>query len=310
MTPCPLVARLSAALAALATAAAPAACASRMPDVPPAAPPAARPVAPAPPTASAPAPEDDALVLVGSVTHIVDGDTLKVRLSSGPVTVRLSAIDAPEHDQPGGAESMSALARRLEGRSVELEVEAQDQYERLVAFVHLGGESVNSWMVQQGYAWAYRRYLSDPRYCAWEADARTYRRGLWSAPPGSQKAPWEWRRAQHEDYAFKFTDYQRESASSCIRSMRKSVESRAASLAPQSLPAAVPPLVSPPAAGECRIKGNISGQGKVYHLPGSEWYERTEIDARKGERWFCTEAEARAAGWRAQRQSDATGNRD
>jgi hypothetical protein len=51
----------------------------------------------------------------------------------------------------------------------------------------------------------------------------------------------------------------------------------------------------------CRIKGNISGNGKIYHVPGSDAYAKTRIDESKGERWFCSEDEARAAGWRAPR---------
>jgi endonuclease YncB( thermonuclease family) len=50
--------------------------------------------------------------------------------------------------------------------------------------------------------------------------------------------------------------------------------------------------------GACTIKGNISGNGRIYHLPGSPAYGPTRIDERRGERWFCTEDEARAAGWR------------
>ena len=51
-------------------------------------------------------------------------------------------------------------------------------------------------------------------------------------------------------------------------------------------------------AGDCRIKGNIGRRGvRVYHLPGATYYDRTRIDTSKGERWFCSEAEARAAGW-------------
>ncbi|MEO8242735.1 MAG: thermonuclease family protein [bacterium] len=49
----------------------------------------------------------------------------------------------------------------------------------------------------------------------------------------------------------------------------------------------------------CPIKGNISGNGKIYHAPWSPWYAKTRIDTSKGERWFCSEAEAVAAGWRA-----------
>ena len=51
--------------------------------------------------------------------------------------------------------------------------------------------------------------------------------------------------------------------------------------------------------GKCLIKGNISSSGKIYHTPSSPWYDRTKINTAKGERWFCTEAEAKAAGWRA-----------
>ncbi|AOX01033.1 DNA-binding protein [Moorena producens PAL-8-15-08-1] len=50
----------------------------------------------------------------------------------------------------------------------------------------------------------------------------------------------------------------------------------------------------------CMIKGNISvttGK-KLYHLPAMEDYESTVIDPARGERWFCTESEAIANGWR------------
>lgn len=49
----------------------------------------------------------------------------------------------------------------------------------------------------------------------------------------------------------------------------------------------------------CPIKGNISRNGRIYHAPWSPWYDRTRISTAKGERWFCSEAEAVAAGWRA-----------
>jgi cold shock CspA family protein len=50
----------------------------------------------------------------------------------------------------------------------------------------------------------------------------------------------------------------------------------------------------------CNIKGNISFETgkKLYHLPGMEDYESTRINPEKGERWFCTESEASANGWR------------
>ena len=51
----------------------------------------------------------------------------------------------------------------------------------------------------------------------------------------------------------------------------------------------------------CAIKGNVSRTGKIYHLPWSPWYDKVRLDKGKGERWFCSEADAQAAGWRAAR---------
>ena len=52
-------------------------------------------------------------------------------------------------------------------------------------------------------------------------------------------------------------------------------------------------------AAGCRIKGNISKKGaRIYHVPGQKFYAATRISTRAGERWFCSESDARAAGWR------------
>ena len=49
----------------------------------------------------------------------------------------------------------------------------------------------------------------------------------------------------------------------------------------------------------CDIKGNISMAGeRIYHMPSQEYYDETRINFSKGERWFCSEGEARNAGWR------------
>jgi micrococcal nuclease len=59
----------------------------------------------------------------------------------------------------------------------------------------------------------------------------------------------------------------------------------------------ITPLVG---GSSCLIKGNISSSGeKIYHLPTGQYYDRTSIDESKGERWFCSEDEARNSGWRA-----------
>ncbi|WP_160011709.1 hypothetical protein [Rhizobium sp. 18055] len=50
----------------------------------------------------------------------------------------------------------------------------------------------------------------------------------------------------------------------------------------------------------CDIKGNISinSAARIYHVRGQEDYDATIIRPEYGERWFCSEADARAAGWR------------
>ena len=63
------------------------------------------------------------------------------------------------------------------------------------------------------------------------------------------------------------------------------------------------PTVRKHKAQACNIKGNISVRNgeRIYHVPGQEYYDETVIEPEKGERWFCSEGEARAAGWRKAR---------
>lgn len=58
-----------------------------------------------------------------------------------------------------------------------------------------------------------------------------------------------------------------------------------------------------------RIKGNINLSGeRIYHVPGEPYYDDTRVDILMGERWFCTEAEARSAGWRKSRAYQGFGS--
>lgn len=54
---------------------------------------------------------------------------------------------------------------------------------------------------------------------------------------------------------------------------------------------------------DCWIKGNVSIETgeRIYHVPGQKYYLQTRVSPRYGERWFCSEADARAAGWRRSR---------
>jgi endonuclease YncB( thermonuclease family) len=202
---------------------------------------------------------------------VVDGDTLDIR----GTRIRLHGVDAPEsaqtcRDAKGqayrcGQQAALALADHIGAASVSCEQKDVDRYKRIVAVCSAGGEDLNAWLVAHGYALAYRQYAAD--YVDEEAAARRARRGVWG---GAFTPPWDWLKGEREDGA--------------------------SGAAPPPAPA------REKAAAGCRIKGNISRKGeRVYHVPGSRDYERTELDEAAGERWFCSAEEARAAGWRAPR---------
>ena len=53
----------------------------------------------------------------------------------------------------------------------------------------------------------------------------------------------------------------------------------------------------------CPIKGNVKGGRRLYVLPWSQDYARVRVSLSRGERWFCSEAEAQAAGWKPAERS-------
>lgn len=159
----------------------------------------------------------DGSLLAGTVTSVIDGDTIKVQVPAGPTIVRLAHIDAPESYQPGGGAATRALHGRLLTQEVSLQVVERQGEDRVVAVVLLGDENVNAWMVKQGYAWAFRAASLDASYCAWEDAARSLRRGLWSAP--EWVAPWDWRAARKGAQIFP-TDHSNASTASCMRELR------------------------------------------------------------------------------------------
>lgn len=140
----------------------------------------------------------------GVVAHLVDGDTLDVRIDGSVERVRLIGIDTPEsvaEDRPVecfGPEAKDRLAELLPvGTQVRLErdVEARDRYGRLLAYVFRAGDDlhVNLALVADGYAEA-RRY--EPNVArqgeldAADAEARADQRGLWPVC-GSTDVPLE-----------------------------------------------------------------------------------------------------------------------
>lgn len=142
---------------------------------------------------------------VAGKASVVDGDTLEIVGHR----VRLEGIDAPEASQlcnidgkrwRCGQQAALALDDWIDGRIVVCDVSGVDRYRRLLGRCVVGAADVQQWMVNQGFALAYRRYSK--RYVSAEDSARAARRGMWA---GQFDAPWDWRRMQRRDQHRKLT---------------------------------------------------------------------------------------------------------
>lgn len=206
--------------------------------------------------------------LISGLGRAKDGDSLMV----GRTEVRLHGIDAPEWDQSCkrggnsyacGEESAEALSRLVTGKQLMCAPVTIDEHGRTVARCSAGGIDVNRTMVERGHATAFRHYSDE--YADAELAAKTAKRGIWA---GTFTNPQAWR--QHGEGG----------------SPAKAASTRG--------PRAAAPPRSWGSRGDCRIKGNRNRKGEwIYHLPGMPYYEGT-----RAEDLFCTEAEARAAGYR------------
>src|SRR5690606_35822498 len=103
---------------------------------------------------------------------------LTVRIGEERHRIRLHEIDAPEQGQPGSRAARRALADKVEGNYVRVQVADVDDYGRTVGKVWLGERDISRELVREGHAWVYKRYLKDPSLLEDEAAAREAGRGL------------------------------------------------------------------------------------------------------------------------------------
>lgn len=127
---------------------------------------------------------------------VIDGDTLELHGQR----IRLFGIDAPESAQRCsraddstwrcGRDAAFALDALVQNRIVTCHGRDIDRWNRIVAICKIGQLDLGRWMVEQGWATAYRRYSLD--YVAAEGAARRARRGIWT---GSFDNPESWRKS-------------------------------------------------------------------------------------------------------------------
>lgn len=121
----------------------------------------------------------------GTVTHVVDGDSLWITPASGGkgIEVRLAGIDAPEICQEHGAESKQYLAELVLKQPVRLVVggasgQARDVHGRTLGTVYRADVEVNRRLVEEGMAWSIRVKWDRGPYVPQERMARALSRGV------------------------------------------------------------------------------------------------------------------------------------
>ena len=142
-------------------------------------------------------------IIIGKA-NVTDGDTIKINDQK----IRLFGIDAPEtkqfckevylsflifnfkRDYKCGEKSTNALKKKIKSKNIKCLVQdKKDRYRRNIGICYLKKQDINSWLVKNGYAIAYRRYSK--KYIMDEQYAEDNKLGIWQ---GTFMEPEKWRR--------------------------------------------------------------------------------------------------------------------
>lgn len=208
------------------------------------------------------------------VTRVIDGDSLE--LADGR-RIRLLGVNAPERGRCIASEAASFLRQEALGRHVRLKNTITDSYSRTLATVIV--EDLPSWLNYMS-GWIHRKLYPANYTCQYGYDPLLNRsvvcRGLakynFAASPDYK----ETMKSAH-DYA---------------RSHNLGIYS-------PSCRSSIPSTLSDvgDVSDLCSIKGNIRAGKHTYFLPGCSNYSDVIIDTSYGDAWFCSEEEAREAGF-------------
>lgn len=246
-----------------------------------------------------------------TVTRVVDGDTLEISPAIEGITdLRLIGVDTPETKkpncapQPYGAEASAFTTAQLQGQEIGLEfdVEKTDRYDRLLAYVYKADEMFNETLLREGYAQLATfppnvKYVE--RFQEAQAEARANGKGLWGQSPEQL--------AQQTDRGNGI------GGDGCTPPRASQPPPRQPQQQPEPTPDVPPPSdfpdppsppvtpAPPPSGGSCppgAIKGNVSDSRElIYHVPGGQFYDRTNP-----EQCFASTSEAEEAGYRASKR--------
>ena len=140
---------------------------------------------------------------ISGFAKVVDGDTIKINSKK----IRLYGIDAPEKKQKCkktyitisfmsfskdymcGEISTQKLIKKINKQKLNCNILDVDRYKRLIGECFKRNINLNSWMVSNGYAVAYRKYSK--KYVSDEINAKNNKLGIWQ---GKFEMPWDYRR--------------------------------------------------------------------------------------------------------------------
>ena len=127
--------------------------------------------------------------------RIIDGDTIILNSEK----IRFYGIDTPEKKQkckdrnglsyPCGEFATNELKKIISSGQLFCKKRATDKYGRSISICYVNGVDINSLMVKNGWALAYRKYSRD--YIDEEKEAKDKKMGIWA---GKFIAPWRWRK--------------------------------------------------------------------------------------------------------------------
>jgi endonuclease YncB( thermonuclease family) len=126
--------------------------------------------------------------------RVVDGDTIHLNGEK----IRFTGIDTPELKQtcinqgiidPCGVTAKEILIDKISDNEVECISEGKDQYKRTLAECFVNNESLSSYLVRSGYAFAYRKYSK--KFISDEDYAKANKIGMWSM---KFDYPWDYRK--------------------------------------------------------------------------------------------------------------------
>jgi endonuclease YncB( thermonuclease family) len=131
------------------------------------------------------------------VIRVVDGDTIHINGEK----IRFTGIDTPELKQTCtnngnidscGITAKEILIQKIANNKVECIREGKDQYKRTLAECFVNNESLSSYLVRSGYAFAYRKYSK--KFIIDEEYARVNKVGMWSM---KFAYPWDYRKKKN-----------------------------------------------------------------------------------------------------------------